>query len=344
MIKTSFVFVLIFIFLIFSLSGKDLKQKQIIKHTDLLPDLTVATTKSLARLQISIASSSIPNIIIKNIGKASAEKIAVFLFISQSRRIIKKNRISPHFKKYLWQSTKNIAFLGAGQSQKLILRQPIKLPKNLSPGQYYFNVFIDPENNIIELNEKNNKMTQTIKLPFLFPISISSLSQTFFWSSGGGTEELNIGGSGFGSTIGNKTVQVGTVSLNSNDVEYWSPTSIIMALPGDLAYGQTHVVFIKENGIKISNSKTIFLKMDVTELFPMSGAAGITIQVKGIGFGSSQGTKKVKFGTHEASIVSWGPTNIEVIVPNIPIASYEVYIEKSPSLLLSSSKTFSLTN
>ena len=172
-------------------------------------------------------------------------------------------------------------------------------------------------------------------------ITISSISQIHFWNSGGGTEELSMGGTGFGGSIGTKQVQVGPISLDASSVEEWLPDHIIMALPHIFPYAQTHNVYIKQGSVRISNIVSIFIKMDVTELFPMSGAAGSTIQVGGIGFGATQGSLKVKFGTTEASVVSWADQNIQVVVPSLPPGNYPVYIEKGGSQV-STDKNFTV--
>lgn len=172
-------------------------------------------------------------------------------------------------------------------------------------------------------------------------ITISGISQIHFWSSGGGTEELGIGGSGFGSSIGIKRVQVGPISLDASSVEEWLPDHIIMALPHVFPYAQTHNVYIKQSGVIISNIVSIFIKMDVTELFPMAGSPGSTIQIGGIGFGATQGSLKVKFGTTEATVVSWADQMIQVVVPSIPPGSYPVYIEKN-NTQVSTDKPFTI--
>jgi len=115
---------------------------------------------------------------------------------------------------------------------------------------------VDLHNDVKEQVEINNSLGhRALRCKFAAPrprITISSIGQIHFWNSGGGTEELGIGGSGFGSSIGIKRVQVGPVSLDASSVEEWLPNHIIMALPHVFPYAQTHKVYIKQSGVKIS--------------------------------------------------------------------------------------------
>jgi hypothetical protein len=210
---------------------------------------------------------------------------------------------------------------------------------------------VDLHNDVKEQIESNNALGhRALRCKPAFPtfpkpkklwITISSIGQIHFWSSGGGTEELRIGGSGFGSSIGIKRVQVGPISLDASSVEEWLPDRIIMALPHVFPYAQTHNVYIKQNGVRISNIVSIFIKMDVTAVAPMAGSPGSTIEIGGIGFGATQGSLKVKFGTTEATVVSWADQRIHVVVPSIPPGSYPVYIEKN-NTKVSTDKPFTI--
>ena len=53
----------------------------------------------------------------------------------------------------------------------------------------------------------------------------------------------------------------------------------------------------------------------ITSIDPPEAQVGNTVRVKGMGFGSSQGNSVVKFGSTVATVVTWGDTEISVIVP-----------------------------
>jgi hypothetical protein len=327
------------------------QQRKAVLRAELLPDLTASITTAPAPFKTGRDARLSPTVTVRNVGKAAAANVEVNLFITETKPEFRSGGIFPSFSRaFFWVKTEKFSQLEAGQMQMLRFDLPGEVTQKLLSKIYYFGVYVDPNLLIAERNENNNYAFEEfdfsrIKNPAIkYSINISSLSQTFFWSSGGGSEELNIVGSGFGSTIGSKIVRVGSVSLNSSTgIEMWTPTHVIMSLPGNLIYGQPHEVYFEENGTRVSNKMSILLKMDVTEINPTTGASGITIKVGGIGFGTTQGINKVKFGSVEAVVSSWSNGMIVVNVPTLSNGSYPVYIEKN-GIKISSQKDFVIAN
>lgn len=344
------VFILLAMFLLV-INGDSERQRKSVLKARLLPDLTVSISNAPTPLKIGRNTRISPMVTVRNIGKAAVSNAEVSLFVTKTKlQFGRGSRFPASSRDILWINTENLSHLGAGQSQRMKFNLPSEISQKLTSKVYYFGVYVDPNLLIAETNEKNNHAIVEIdfskmKDPGLkYSIWISSLSQTFFWSSGGGSEELNIVGSGYGSTIGSKRIRVGGVLLDSTTgIEMWTPTHVIMSLPGDLDYGQSHEVYFEQSGTRVSNIKSILLKMDVTQLNPTTGASGITVNVGGIGFGNTQGINKVKFGSTEATVSSWSNGMIVVQVPSLVNGSYPVYIEKSGTKI-SSQKDFVISN
>jgi hypothetical protein len=65
----------------------------------------------------------------------------------------------------------------------------------------------------------------------------------------------------------------------------------------------------------------------ISSITPTSGKGGTDVAISGNGFGKSQGTNKVVFGTTEARVVSWSDTGIAVKVPtDLKAQSYMVKV------------------
>ena len=62
----------------------------------------------------------------------------------------------------------------------------------------------------------------------------------------------------------------------------------------------------------------------ITTLSPTSGAAGSVVTITGSNFGGFQGSSTVRFGTTNATIVSWSNTQLSVTVPAIAAGVVQV--------------------
>ncbi len=68
----------------------------------------------------------------------------------------------------------------------------------------------------------------------------------------------------------------------------------------------------------------------ITSLAPNHGTAGASVTITGTGFGSTQGTGSVRFGTTTATVTSWSDTSIVAVVPS-GLAAVQVQVTVTPN-------------
>ncbi len=84
-----------------------------------------------------------------------------------------------------------------------------------------------------------------------------------------------------------------------------------MAVPTGASTGNVVVTVSGE----ASNGENFIVSPVISNLSPISGAAGESITITGTNFGAGQGTSTVTFNTTAASVTSWSATSIVVKVP-----------------------------
>jgi hypothetical protein len=136
--------------------------------------------------------------------------------------------------------------------------------------------------------------------------SITSLSP----NSGSGGTLVTITGSNFGATQGASAVSFnGTIASPSS----WSATSIAAPVPTGATTGNVTVTV----GGQISNGVVFTVPAPrITSLTPTSGAAGVSVTIKGTSFGASQGTSTVAFNGIVSTPTAWTNTSISAPVPS----------------------------
>ncbi len=138
------------------------------------------------------------------------------------------------------------------------------------------------------------------------PPSITGLSPT----SGAVGASVTITGTNFGSTQGTSTVKFnGTTATTTS----WSATSIVARVPTGATTG--NVVVTVSNHASNGMNFTVVPAPSITSLSPTSGAEGTSVTITGANFGTSQGTRTVKFNGTTATPTSWSATSIGVPVP-----------------------------
>ena len=70
-----------------------------------------------------------------------------------------------------------------------------------------------------------------------------------------------------------------------------------------------------------SNPVAVISSPQITSITPATGEAGTTVWIRGSGFGATQGSSQVKYGTLQAPVTSWSDTLIEVTIPTNPGSS-----------------------
>jgi hypothetical protein len=274
---------------------------------------------------------------IKNIGNMAANNFFVDLVLSSDTHIpVKLAAYSPNFQEdvLLKGGRESVSTLAAGGFISLKLNGTNTIPSNTPPGLYYLGVVVDPGKKVTEKNENNN--TAFLKLQIV--VRIEKVSQTGYWPGASGSVELNLRGQGFGATIGSKVVRVGAYSFDVNDLEYWTDQYAIICLPNSFPFGEYYDIYLMKGGQIISNRiKRHLIKMDLEgSLFTDAqghtidarAPAGATIGLDGV-FSTSQGNRRVRFGSTNANVLSWGLSLIRVVVPNLAPGTVDVYIERN---------------
>jgi hypothetical protein len=285
------------------------------------PDLTVSLTSKKGSTGLLIRSMQ--RVRVDNLGPRAASAFNVSLVLMKNKPTTKRIRpLSPRFTSVVIGKQK-VTQLLAGRHVYLNFRAG---PVNVPCGDYYLVAFADPENKVAESNESNN--FDFYKKTILAHISSANVSGTgesyggqLFWS-------LFVHGSRFGSTMGTKKVRIGASYVSvvpASDSHEWSDTQIIGDIGNECGH---HNVYLTDGGKKLSNTVDVLVRAWI-DLSPYSGSPGDEIELQGHSYGSSQGTKKVKFGSVEATVISWTKNNIRVTVPPLSPGTYEVWIEKN---------------
>ncbi len=137
--------------------------------------------------------------------------------------------------------------------------------------------------------------------------SITSLSP----NSGAVGASVTIAGIGFGATQGTSTLQFNGTTAT---ITSWSAGSIVATVSAAATTGN---VVVNASGVTSNGiSFTVVPAPSITNLSPISGAAGASVTITGTNFGSTQRTGLVTFnGTTATAITSWSATSIVAVVP-----------------------------
>jgi hypothetical protein len=129
--------------------------------------------------------------------------------------------------------------------------------------------------------------------------------------------QLTISGSGFQAAQGGGRIYLGT---NIWTPVSWNDTQIVVTVPAGAATGPVQVF---TNNFLSSNQDFVFALPNpvITGLVPSAGPVGTQVQIKGSGFGATQGSSTVTFESlANAAIVSWSDTQIIATVPTSAIS------------------------
>jgi RHS repeat-associated protein len=125
------------------------------------------------------------------------------------------------------------------------------------------------------------------------------------------TASVTIAGENFGSNQGTSAV---TFNGTSGTPTYWSATNIVVPVPSGATTGSVVVTVGGEasNGVPFTVSQA----PTIMTLSPTSGAAGTSVTITGVNFGSTQGGSTVTFNGTAGAPTSWSASGIVVPVPN----------------------------
>lgn len=149
--------------------------------------------------------------------------------------------------------------------------------------------------------------------------------------------EVTIAGSNFGADQGDSKVTLLwwflPTDLAPGDYVSWTDTQIKFKVP-DLNPATYSV------SVTVGGQQSGSLQFDIIEvpaapvidsISPPSGPAGTSIAIIGSGFGSSQGTSTLKFGSTDVTPTSWSNSQITCQVPDMAIGPVEVSVTNSIS-------------
>ena len=176
----------------------------------------------------------------------------------------------------------------------------VTAPTNLPPGAYAVVVTVN--------GVASNAATINVPVVDNFPPAITSLSPT----SGGAGQLVNVNGTLFGTTQGTSTVRFGTTVAT---VQLWANTNVLVSVP-NLTPG-TYPVTVTVGG-RVSNTSNFLVTVHrLNSITPNTGNPGASVTLAGTGFGATQGTNTVRFGTTNVTVTSWSNTQIVATVPNV---------------------------
>ncbi len=175
-------------------------------------------------------------------------------------------------------------------------------------------------------NAKSFTVTETPPAPV-----ISTISPV----SAGVGAEVTITGSNFGASRGDSKVSlvwwIFPTDLAAGDYVTWSDSQIKFKVPAVSATSYSIVVTV---GGQQSNSVAFDLvevptAPSIDSISPASGAAGTPVTTTGSGFGSSQGSSTLKFGSTDVTPASWSNTQITCNVPSMATGAVQVSVTTS---------------
>ena len=173
-----------------------------------------------------------------------------------------------------------------------------RIPRNTPPGNL----------TIRTTNGTSNPVRLNITSPYLTNLSPTQVKAG---------DRLTLTGGNFGSRRGTGYVLFGSVRPSAGDYVTWSDRRIVVKVPASARSGNVQVT--TSNGTSGTRRLTISSGPQITSVSPNQVRYGQTITIRGTGFGTRRGTRRVVFfgGTqpNASQYVSWSDTQIRVRVP-----------------------------
>jgi endoglucanase len=199
------------------------------------------------------------------------------------------------------QGTSTVRFgtVGATVTSWSASQISVVVPANLPAGAYALVVTVN--------GVSSNAATFTVPVAELMP-QITSLSP----NQGAVDLAVNVNGTSFGTSQGTSVVRFGTTVAS---VLLWSNVDVLIRVP-NLAPG-TYPVTVTV-GTRTSNVMNFTVTaLGLNSITPNNANPGTNVTIAGTGFGATQGTSTVRFGTTNATVASWSNTQIVATVPNL---------------------------
>lgn len=280
---------------------------------------------------------------VRNTGKADAGKFFVdFILSSDQKAPIKYAAFSTNWQEdvLVKGGRMHIERLAAGASRTVTLPIPLFKPRG-APGNVYLGAVVDPGKTVSEGDEKNNTAFMKYRFPEVKKVRINSVHQSTVMGSVSGTIELTLNGSGFGATMGDRLVKLGSWTLpvdQSPDGSWvdWSDSGTCARIPSNLhiPFGKTYDLRIVENGQVISNVVRHLLKMDFEGITLNTGGgyiweahAGDLLQLHAFDLPPTQGNWTVHFGPRIVPVSNWRTNYVVITCPDLSPGDYDVWFE-----------------
>jgi len=150
--------------------------------------------------------------------------------------------------------------------------------------------------------------------------------------------DIELEGTGFGNTQGNKYLKFGKYVIKST-TGVWDNNHVLRRIGlNHFNYGQKYPVYIvmkNRNGEfeRISNQVYLRPLMLIYQVVPKAARPGAVVSLEhNVGitmgwFGTTQGTKKLMFGAQEAVVVFWSEEKITARVPVMSPGVYKIHIK-----------------
>ena len=154
---------------------------------------------------------------------------------------------------------------------------------------------------------QNNVFSNTVNFTF-DPSNITAINPTHGYAG----DQVTITGTQFGSVIGpNGFVRFGNVNAT---VASWNDTQVVVTVPSTASSGGIRV---SQNSVFSNTVNFTFDPSNITAISPTHGYAGDQVTITGTKFGSVIGPNGfVRFGSVNATVVSWSDTQVVVTVPS----------------------------
>ena len=301
------------------------RARMVVAKPDLQVSISVVPTPK-GELVPTNAISSL-SVEVSNTGNAPAVNFYVQAYITPGATSRSRTRFlsSPSSgRQMLIEGKKHINSLRAGGEKKLSFAVRNKIPKGTPTGENTLIVFADATQKVTESNESNN--TAMVKV-YYQPIHIDSVRFTYEGHNDGDVS-IEVNGTGFGASQGNKIVKVGTQPMT---IYTWTNTRIHgFVTLNQVNLGQTYPVYLVDQTTNqgISNQVSLKILSRIYWISPPQGAPGTSIMLLIGNRSTAQGTTIFKIGTAQAPIVHWaGGEGVDITVPNLPPGNYEFFME-----------------
>jgi hypothetical protein len=303
-----------------------------VQRRALLPDL-VFSPKFIALPGKYVVGQDITNSVrptVNNIGQAACSAYSVAVILSTSPAI--SPQPGPHAPiatgRLIGQREVTTPLLPGSSAEVPV--KPVRIPSDITWGDYFITVIVDPVNKVSESNEANNSAQAG-----LFIFADAQLIEQWYQSS---NVLVWFRGKGFGSWKSSLVARVGPYVIPTT-AQHWSDTAVYAYPPPSLIPPGSgpHDARLFDGDKAICLGWGIRWYIFLTSVTPAAGPSGTVVSVACCNC-QAQGTKKLVLfketqNLYEVPVISWENGLIRGTVPNIPAGTYWFGIGDGGNLL-----------